>query len=311
MIADIEEVYTKAVEKAGQSTVSIRMTGSSPNRRCHHTRIAGGSGVVLGDQGHVLTNMHVVNDAEKVMVILTDGRMIEGKVVGSDSDTDIAVVKVEADGLKAAEVGDSDSLKVGQPILAIGNPLSLPGGPTVTTGVVSSLKRNLQFSSGGRLRVVQTDAAVNPGSSGGPLIDLRGRVVAISIAQIPYAEGMSFAVPIKLAREIAEEIIKNGRVQRPWIGILGHSVNQYAARYYGLPVTTGIFVAEVTPSSPAAEAGIRTGDIIISISGKEVASAADLIEVLQQKVIGDSVELEVIRNGTRKQISIPLGTRPF
>jgi S1-C subfamily serine protease len=267
--------------------------------------------VVLGDQGYILTNQHVVKDAEKVMVILTDTRMMEGNVVGSDADTDIAVVKVEADDLTEAELGDSDSLKVGQPILAIGNPLCLPGGPTVTTGVVSSLKRNLQFRNGGRLRVVQTDAAVNPGSSGGPLIDLRGKVVAISIAQIPYAEGVSFAVPIKLAREIAEEIIRNGRVQRPWIGISGHPLNHYVASYYGLPTPHGIFVAEVTPSSPAVAAGLRTGDIMVSISGIALASAADLLEVIQQKAIGDSVELEVIRNGTRKQLSVSLGTRPF
>ncbi len=309
MIEEIEEAYTKAVEKAGQSTVSIRMTGS-PCRRSHHLRIAAGSGVVLDQQGYILTNLHVVDDAERVMVILTDGRMLEGKVVGSDADTDIAVVKIEVNGLRAAELGDSDSLKVGQPIMAIGNPLGLPGGPTVTTGVVSSLKRNLHFR-GGRLRVVQTDAAVNPGSSGGPLIDLRGRVVAISIAQIPYAEGIGFAVPIKLAKEIAEEIIKNGKVQRPWIGISGQAVNRYVVSYYGLPTPSGIFVAEVTPSSPAAVAGLRMGDIVVSISGSAVASTADLLEALQQRRVGEAVELEVIRNGAKKQVSVTLGTRPF
>ncbi len=311
MIEEIEEAYTRAVEKAGKSTVGIRMTGPSCYHHGHGMRIAAGSGVVLGGEGHILTNLHVVDNAAKVVVILADGRMVEGKVEGGDADTDMAVVKIEADDLKVAELGDSDSLKVGQPIMAIGNPLGLPGGPTVTTGVVSSLKRNLQFRNGGRLRVVQTDAAVNPGSSGGPLIDLRGRVVAITTAQIPYAEGMSFAVPIKLAREIAEEIIKSGRVQRPWLGISGHALNRHVASYYGLTTPSGIFVAEVTPSSPAEAAGLRIGDIILSVSGKTLVSTPDLIEALQQKAIGESVELEVMRNGAKQQISVSLGTRPF
>src|SRR3990170_1222553 len=203
MISELQDAYTHAVEQAAKSVVSVGTTavpvgppfGPYP-RRGH------GSGVVFDDQGHVLTSHHVVAKAERLFVGLADGRVLSGKIVGADEETDIAVVRIEAGGLHPSALGDSDALKVGQPVLAIGNPLGLAGGPTVTSGVISSLRRNLQHHDADGLRMIQTDAAVNPGNSGGPLVDLAGKVVAINTATIPFAEGIGFAVPINDAAQV-------------------------------------------------------------------------------------------------------------
>src|SRR3990172_3539206 len=195
MIAEIQEAYTKAVERAAESTVSVGTTAGPFGP--HWGLFAGGGkgcGVVLDDKGHILTNHHVVAEAERVIVTLADGQVLAGAVVGGDEDSDVAVIRVEGHGLKPAALGDSNKLKVGQPVLAIGNPLGLAGGPTVTSGVVSSLRRSVQLRRENGIRVIQTDAAVNPGNSGGPLVDLEGKVVAINTVTIPYAEGIGFAI---------------------------------------------------------------------------------------------------------------------
>ncbi len=311
MIADLEAAYTQAVERAGASTVSISVAGAfhGPPFRPYPRRGLG-SGVVMDREGRILTNAHTVDGAQRILVGLGDGRVLGASVLGADEDTDIAVVKIEGDHLQPAEFGDSDRLKVGQPVLAIGNPLGLPGGPTVTSGVVSSLHRNIRLGDGDGLQVIQTDAAVNPGNSGGPLVDLQGRVVALNAATIPYAEGIGFAVPINAALDVARQIIEHGRAQRAWLGVVGYDVDRRVANYYGLPVSQGVFLVELSEGSPAVAAGLRVGDVITALDGKPVTEVADLVEALRGRKIGDSVEVDVERQGARK-VRATLAARPF
>ncbi len=307
----LQEAYTRAVEKASASTVNISRVAGPPGPPRHRDQGGFGSGVVLDAQGHILTNHHVVESMQGVIVTLADGQVLGGTVVGGDEDTDIAVIKVEGKGFHPADFGDSEALKVGQPVLAIGNPLGLSGGPTVTSGVVSSLRRSLQFGNGHGMKVIQTDAAVNPGNSGGALVDLEGKVVGITTAQMPWAKGIAFAVPINDARDIAQQLIQHGRVQRPWLGISGYDVNPRLAGYYGLTTPTGVFITEVTPASPAATAGLQVGDVVVSLGGKPVAGPGDLIEGLRDAGIGKAVELEVERHGHRRTLRATPAARPF
>lgn len=315
MMSQFQEAYIQAVAKAGASTVNIGRAGGpwGPRGRGWWRR-GFGSGVVYDAQGHILTNSHVVGEADEILVTLADGRVLPGTVVGADDETDIALLKVEAADLAPAEFGDSDALRVGQPVLAIGNPLGLSGGPTVTSGVVSSLRRNLRrdwLPFVGGLGVIQTDAAVNPGSSGGPLVDLEGRVIAITTAQMPWAEGMGFAIPINAAKEVADQLLAHGRVPRPYLGIAGYDMNRQIAHQYGLPRTPGVFVTEVKPDTPAAEAGVRVGDVLVALGGTRIEGLGDLVEVLRGGAIGDAMEVEVHRQGRSLLLPLRLGTRPF
>ena len=312
MIAGIQEAYTKAVERAGESTVKISRTTGFPGPPFGpFPRRGAGSGVLLDSEGHVLTSEHVVEGSPKVIVTLAEGQVLSGSVLGSDAETDIAVVKVDAGDLKPAVLGDSDALKVGQPILAIGNPLGLAGGPTVTAGVISSLRRNVQLRGGDGLPMIQTDAAVNPGSSGGPLVDLEGRVVGINNVTIPYAEGMSFAIPVNRAVAVAREILRHGRVLRPWLGIVGYDVDRRVAYHYGLASLRGVFLVEVSANGPAEGAGLHVGDVLVGLDDKPLGSVADLLDALRDRKIGETIELEVERLGRRTRIRAALGTRPF
>src|SRR5881628_1818218 len=285
MIADLQNAYINAVERVGASTVNVSTAGAAygPPFGRPWPRRGFGSGVLLDAQGHVLTTHHVIDGASKVIVTFADGRVLSGTVVGGDDETDVAIIKVEGKDFRPADFANSDELKVGQPVLAIGNPLGLPGGPTVTSGVVSSLRRNLTRWPGDGLPVIQTDAAVNPGNSGGPLVDLRGRVVAINTATIPYAEGIGFAIPINAALSAAREILEHGHVQRAWLGIGGYDMDRRLAAYYGITSRHGVFAAEITPGSPAEGAGLQVGDVITSLGGKPLTGVADLVEGLRER----------------------------
>jgi len=315
MMAQLQEAYIQAVEKAAASVVNIgSAVGPWGPQGRRWPRRGVGSGVVYDANGQILTNSHVIGEAERILVTLADGRSLEGRLVGDDDETDVAVIKVEATDLKAADFADSEKLRVGQPVLAIGNPLGLAGGPTVTSGVVSSLRRNLRrdwFPYGDGLKVIQTDAAVNPGNSGGPLVDLEGRVVAITAATMPWAEGIGFAIPINDARKIADELIAHGSIPRPWLGIAGYDLNRRVAYQYGLSTTRGVLVTEVKPESPAAEAGIHVGDVLTSIGNKPLDDLGHLIEALREAKIGDGVVVEVDRQGRKVHAQVRLGTRPF
>ena len=252
-----------------------------------------------------------VGSSKTVFASRGEGQVFRGTVVGGDDDTDLAVVRVEGKNLKPAEFGNSDQLKVGQPVLAIGNPLGLSGGPTVTSGVVSSLRRSLRFGVGDGLRMIQTDAAVNPGNSGGPLVSLEGRVVGINTATIPFAEGISFAVPSNVVREVARQIFEHGRVQRPWLGVVGHDVGRRMANYYGLAASRGVFVAEVTAEGPAQAAGLEVGDVLLGLGDRVLTGVGDLVDALRGHKIGDTVDLEVERQRQTVRLRAALGVRPF
>jgi len=307
-----EEIYINAVEKAAKSTVSVRTANGPMNHPFHCFPMHGvGSGIVLSDKGHILTSWHVITDSTRVMVALPDGRILGSEVVGVDRETDVAVLKVDCEDLIPAEFGDSDELRLGQPILAIGNPLGLAGGPTVTSGVVSSLRRHIHPGHRGATPLIQTDAAINPGNSGGPLIDLKGRVIGVAAAHIPHAEGIGFAIPSNLIKKISDEIIQSGRVARPWLGIVGYEVDRRIAYFYGLTTNRGIFITELTPGGPAEKAGVRVGDVIHSLAQSDVQNMEDLTTVLRMKKIEETTSMEVERNGQKRQLQVTLGTRPF
>ena len=239
-----------------------------------------------------------------MQVTLKDGRTYIGEVVGSDEATDIAVVRVDARDLPAATLGDSESLRVGQFALAMGNALGLPGGPTVSLGVISATGRPLPGSDFIFEGLLQTDAAVNPGNSGGPLADISGRVIGINTAMLPFAQGVGFAIPINTVKRIAGEILEKGRVSRPWIGISGVDLNKAISRRYEIQVESGFLVAELVPGSPAQAAGMRVGDVIVGAEGVEVRRTKDLLLALSRQPVGQPLDLTVLRNGYRIRLEV-------
>ncbi len=303
-LSGFESKVTDAVDKVSESLVTInsmrlerRIYGLVPSE-------GQGSGIVLERNGLIITNNHVIDGATRVQVNLKDGRALVGEVVGSDQQTDVAVVKVDAEDLPAADLGDSERLKVGQFVLAIGNALGLPGGPTVSMGVLSAIGRPLPGSDFIFEGLLQTDAAVNPGNSGGPLADLEGKVVGINTAMVPYAQGVGFAIPINTVKRIAAEILGKGRVSRPWIGIAGVDLNQQLARRYGMTAESGFLVAELVPGSPSHIAGLRAGDVIAAAGGVTVKHTKDLLFALSKVSDGDTLELDVDRRGLRLKLKV-------
>ncbi len=271
------------------------------------TQAGSGSGVIVRADGVVLTNAHVVGSQAAVTVGLADGRRVRGDVIGGDPLVDIAVVRIPLRDLPTAPLADSDELAVGQTAIAIGNPLGLER--TVTTGVVSALNRVAQGTSLSEL--IQTDAAINPGNSGGPLLDSRGRVIGINTVVLgaPGVVGLGFAVPINLARDIAEQVLTTGRVVRAVIGIHTRDIDPVLVRQFELPVASGVIVMDLVSGSPAARAGIQLADIVVRIDDEDVATAGDLHRFLRSRRPGDRVTLTLVRppNGERLRISLTLG----
>lgn len=269
-----------------------------------------GSGTIVNPKGYILTNNHVVRGARKISVTLWNGEVFEGEVIGACSLHDVAVVKVEADGLPTAELGDSDKLRVGQRVYAIGNPFGLAGGPTVTSGVISAINRTIEAEDVLLENLVQTDAAINPGNSGGPLVDVRGRVVAINTAIVPFAQGIGFAIPINVAKRCATEIIEGVTPLRPWIGILGMSLTEGVARQYNLPPVEGVLVTKVVKGGPAYQAGIEAGDIILRLDGVRIRSIEELIREIHKRKVGESVHLDLLKGGEEQSIKVTLSGAP-
>ncbi|HKZ62129.1 MAG TPA: trypsin-like peptidase domain-containing protein [Nitrososphaera sp.] len=311
MIPVPEDVLVGAVDKVSKSVVNIASVKMLQDQLFRVFPVEGvGSGVVIDEKGYILTNNHVIDDAERLRVTLTDGRVLRGRVAGSDEVTDLAVIKVEAEHpLPAAELGNSDDLKAGQIVMAIGNPFGLTGGPAVTAGIVSSLNRSIQARSG-VLELIQTDAAINPGNSGGPLVNTKGEVIAINTANMPYAQGIGFAVPINTAKSILKELIEKGRVTRPWIGVASMKVTPQLARYYGLPASEGAVVAKVEPYSPADDAGLRKGDIIEGIDGSRIEDPTQIASHVRKKRVNDQLTVTVNRYGRQFQVPVQVDERP-
>ena len=308
MIPVNQELIVNAVEKVSKCVVNIASVRTVHDQRFRVFPVEGvGSGIIVDERCHVLTNNHVVNEALKLKITLPDGRMFKGKVIGTDETTDLAAVKLDStETLPFAALGNSDNLKIGQIVIAIGNPFGLAGGPTVTAGIVSSLNRKIQFENG-ILELIQTDAAINPGNSGGPLVNTEGEVIAINTAKMPYAYGIGFAVPTNIAKTVMTELIQNGRViNRPWIGISYVKITGQLAQYYRLPATEGVLIAQVEPHSPADYARLRKGDIIEAVDGKRVDDAIEISLNVTKKTVNDSLIITINRYGRRFQVRIQL-----
>ncbi len=252
----------------------------------------------------------MVADADRVQVSLADGRSFVGEVVGSDPETDVALVRVEARDLPAARFADSEKLKVGQFALAVGNALGLPGAPTVSLGVVSALGRPLPGTDFVLEGLIQTDAAINPGNSGGPLADINGDVIGINTAMIPFAQGLGFAIPSNTVTIVVDQIMRNGRVVRPWLGISGVDVTLAISRRYDLGTESGVLVAEVSRGSPAEGSGLRRGDVLVGAAGTEVKKMKDLLTALSKSKVGEGVTLSIVRFGRRYEASAKLAEAP-
>jgi serine protease Do len=270
-----------------------------------------GSGTIIDEKGYVLTNNHVIQDAEKINVTLWDGKVLKAKLEGSCTAHDTAVVKVEKKGdFTVAELGDSDKLRVGQRVYAIGNPFGLSGGPTVTSGVISAVKRTIDSERGLLENLVQTDAAINPGNSGGPLVDLEGKVVAINTAIVPFAQGIGFAIPINSAKECSSEIVEKGISVRPWLGIVGLSLTEEIARYYDLPVSKGVVITRIMDGSPADRGGLIVGDIILKLDNTSIPHIEDLSKEIHKRKIGAKMRVTIFRNGRERTLEVTLSQLP-
>ena len=306
-----ENAVLEIIEKASKSVVSISAIKFVHNFFYQVVPVGGmGSGTIIDSKGLILTNNHVVGGAEKINVTLGNNEVLEGTISGSCAIHDIAVVKVRKENLLAAELGDSDKLRVGQRVFAIGNPFGLVGGPSVTSGVVSAVNRTIESERGLLENLVQTDASINPGNSGGPLVDITGKVIAISTAIIPFAQGIGFAIPINSAKTCTDDIVTEGIAKRPWLGIVGLDLTREIARYYDLPIDQGILVTKVAEGSPAEEAGITEGDIILEIDDVETLKIENLVREIQNRKIGETVRILALRNGKEHFFVLSLSETP-
>ena len=280
------------------------------NRRALVER-GSGSGVIYDASGHIITNYHVVAEAQEIVVSLPDGRTVPGKVKGTDPATDLAVVKVDVDNVKPARFGDSDSLQVGEPAIAVGNPLGLELRGSVTAGVISALNRTLDIGER-RFRLIQTDAAINPGNSGGALANADGEVIGINSIKIAVGgvEGIGFAIPINTARPIIQSLIEKGRVIRPYLGVV--AFDRETAQKYGylLNIDKGLYVFRIVQGSPAARADIRVGDILLKMNNTEVNNIIELRSIIEGQGVGATVPILVNRNGQQFTVSVQLSEVP-
>ena len=276
-----------------------------------------GSGVIFDPKGYILTNNHIVENTDTITVTLDDGRQFEAEALGTDRLTDLAVLKINGAEFPSVPLADPAKVRVGEWVIAIGNALALNGGPTVTVGVVSGLDREFSVSADSQLYgLVQTDASINPGNSGGPLLNLRGEVVGINtaVARVDRIgrgiEGIGFAVGMDTATPVARQLIENGEVRWAWLGVLISELDSEMAAQVGVEVREGVFIADVVEGGPAMKAGLRAGDVLVSLEGHKVATTRDLIELLRyEHGVGDEIELGVTRDGKEITLKATLGER--
>jgi len=296
------EAVAGAAERVSPSVVNVEIS----RREGADERPAGtGSGFVFTPDGFVLTNSHVVAHANRISVTLLDGRRADAMLVGSDPDSDLAVVRISTSGLVPVTFGDSGKVRVGQVAIAIGSPYGFQC--TVTAGVVSALGRSLRSQSGRLIdNVIQTDAALNPGNSGGPLVNSRGEVIGVNTAVILPAQGICFAIAINTAKYVAARLIRDGRIVRAYLGVAGMTapVHRRVVRFYRLAATNGVMVASVEPGSPAEKAGVKPRDIIVAYGDSPVESVDDLHKLLSEERIGAKAELTVIRGTDQIRLEV-------
>ena len=302
--------------------ISVEYSVNSIFNRSSTTATAKGSGIIISEDGYILTNNHVVNStssssssfyeiekANKVTVKLyNDDKEYEGKIVGTDSQTDLAVIKIDKDGLTAAELGDSDSVQVGEFAMAIGSPLGLDN--SVTAGIISAVNRDVTDSDGNKYTAIQTDAAINSGNSGGALVNSKGQVIGVNTLKLSGTgvEGVGFAIPINSTKTIYEQLIQYSKVKRPYIGVGGINLDEKTAKANNL--VAGVYIKTVEDFSAGEKAGLRIGDVIIEADGTKVATMDELNEIKNKKQIGDTIKLKVYRDGKEKTITVTLQEQP-
>ncbi len=268
-----------------------------------------GTGFIISEEGYVITNQHVINEATKISVNLDGDKKYPARVVGQDYDLDLAVLKIDVkEKLATLKMGDSDALRVGEWVVAIGNPYGLDH--TVTAGVVSAKGRPIQIENRAYKNLIQTDAAINPGNSGGPLLSTKGEVIGINTAVDAQAQGIGFAISINTAKDVLDELISKGKVIRPYIGVWLEPVDERLASQLGVKQAGGMVIANVVAGGPAARAGLQVYDIILKVENKAISNYDELQEVLKSKRVGDKVQLEIVRNQKTLQITLNLAEKP-
>lgn len=309
--ASLLDAYSRAVINAAEaispSVVKIDVAQTAGRTRSGEPRErrGGGSGFIFTPDGLILTNSHVVHDATRMDVSLPDGRRFVAHRIGDDPATDLAVIRIDGPNLPSAPLGDSQQLRVGQLVIAIGNPFGFQY--TVTAGVVSALGRSLRSQAGRLIEdVIQTDAALNPGNSGGPLVTSTGHVVGVNTATIMGAQGLCFAIGINTAKFVATNLLRQGRMRRSYIGVVAQTapIHRRLVRFYDLPKESGVIVLSVEDGSPARRAGVRDGDLIISLDGKAVAGVDDLHRLLTDARVGANTSLTLLRYTDKLELTL-------
>jgi len=267
-----------------------------------------GSGVIIEKSGLILTNNHVVKDADEITVKFANKQEVKGKVVGTDAKTDLAVIRVSAkEDLPVATLGNSDTLQVGEWAIAIGNPFGLDH--TLTVGVISATGRS-EVGIAAYENFIQTDASINPGNSGGPLLNVRGEVIGINTAIVASGQGIGFAIPVNMARKVMEDLVKRGKVTRGWLGIGIQPLTPELAKSFGVSADEGILVNQIMPKSPAEAAGLKVGDLILSLDGKPIKDARQMQRLVAEAEIGKTIEVVVLRDKTKRALKVQVGEMP-
>lgn len=343
VVAQLQEAFTAVAEKVGPTVVSISTVhterirqnyylspfedeftrrffsdffGEAPYRELK--RVGLGSGFIVNSEGYILTNEHVIGNADQIHVTLADGREFNAVVRGTDSRSDLAVIKIDAAGLPIALLGDSDPVKTGEWAVAIGNPFGFAmtnPEPTVTVGVISALNRSL--SRGGKEQdftdLMQTDAAINPGNSGGPLVNLHGEVIGINVAIFTTSggyQGIGFAIPVNRAKTVLDDLIQGRKVRYGWLGISIQDVSKDLAAYFGLSNQEGVVIAQVLPEGPAGRAGVKPGDVVTIVNGEQIRNVRVLISRIARAKIGEEIELKITRQKREMALKVKVGERP-
>ena len=313
-----------AAKRAAPAVVSINTSKAAPRHprsndpwfrfffgdQDDQPQVGLGSGVIVSPEGYILTNNHVVEGADEIEVTLNDGRHAVGKVIGTDPDTDLAVLKIDLDKLPIIVLGNSDSLQVGDQVLAIGNPFGV--GQTVTSGIVSALGRN-QLGINTFENFIQTDAAINPGNSGGALIDVNGNLEGINTAiysRSGGSMGIGFAIPVSTAKQVLEDIVKDGKVTRGWIGVEPNDLSPELAETFGVKAKSGVIITGVLQNGPAARAGIRPGDVITGVAEKKIDNVQELLTAVAGLKPGNAARFSLQRGGDKMEIDVTPGSRP-